>query len=130
MMIKPRRLWRLSGALSVVMTSSFAGAADAPDPNPYALEQARAVAKAKVAEAVADKHYKVPRTGYGQPDLEGVWTNVSITPLERARQFGSSVNLTAEQAATLEASAIDHYIEGNAPTDPSAPATDTTRKHC
>jgi hypothetical protein len=112
------------------MASCFAGAADSPNSNPYALEQATAVAKAKTAEAVADKHYKVPRTGYGQPDLEGVWTNVSITPLERPRQFASSVNLTAEQAAALEASAIDHYIEGNAPTDPSAPATDTTRKHC
>jgi hypothetical protein len=130
MKVKPPRLWRLTGALSAVMAASILCAADAPNPSPYALEQATAVAKAKTAEAVADKHYKVPRTGYGQPDLEGVWTNVSITPLERSRQFGSSLNLTPEQAAALEASAIDHYVEGNARTDPNAPATDTTRKHC
>jgi hypothetical protein len=124
------RGWRLTGALSAVMASGLVGAADAPTPTAYALEQATAVGKAKAAEAVADKHYKVPRTGYGQPDLEGVWTNVSITPLERPRQFGSRRDLTPDQALTLEASAIDHYIEGNAPTDPNAPATDTTRKHC
>jgi hypothetical protein len=118
----------MTGALSAMMASSFAGAADAP--NPYEIEQAIAVAKAKAAEAVADKQYKVARSGYGQPDLEGVWTNVSITPLERSRQFGSSLNLTAEQAAALEASAIDHYVEGNASTDPKGPATDTTSKHC
>ncbi|HEY2676361.1 MAG TPA: hypothetical protein VGI65_05280, partial [Steroidobacteraceae bacterium] len=88
------------------MATSIAGAADVP--SPYEIEQAIAVAKAKSAEAVADKQYKVPRSSYGQPDLEGVWTNVSITPLERSRQFGSSLNLTAAQAAALEASAIDH----------------------
>jgi len=26
--------------------------------------------------------------------------------------------------------AVDRFVEGNAPTDPNAPATDTTRKHC
>jgi hypothetical protein len=120
----------LPGAILAMMASGSSGAADAPDSNPYAREQAIAVAKAKTAEALADKHYVAPRNGYGQPDLEGNWTNVSITPLERARQFGNNLNLTAEQAATLEGAAIDHYIEGNAPTDPNAPATDTTRKHC
>jgi hypothetical protein len=115
-------------AFSVVIATAFADTVDAPDPN--AIKEAAAVAKAKVAEAAADQHYKVPRTPYGQPDLEGVWTNVSITPLERPSQYGNRINLTSEQASQLEAAAIEHYIEGNAPTDPSAPATDTTRKHC
>jgi hypothetical protein len=127
MAMKLLKLWFLAGALPGFMAPAVAYAADAPDPN--ALRQAAAVAKAKAAEAEADKHYKVPRTPFGQPDLDGVWTNVSITPLERPGQFGG-INLTPEQAYQLEVSAIDRFIEGNAPTDPNAPATDTTRKHC
>jgi hypothetical protein len=97
--------------------------------DPRAVKEAAAVAKAKAEEAAADKNYRAPRTADGQPDLEGVWTNVSITPLERPSQFGNII-LTGEQALQLESAAIEHYIEGNAPTDPHAPATDTTRKHC
>jgi hypothetical protein len=125
-----KSLWLclLAGACSAAMVSLPGFAADAPDPR--ALKQAASVAKAKTAEAAADKRYKVPRTPYGQPDLEGVWTNVSLTPLERPSQFASSANLTPEQASELEVSAIDRFIEGNLPTDPAAPATDTTRKHC
>jgi hypothetical protein len=126
--MKSRRLFLFTLALSVMAAPAFADSADPPDP--IAVKEAAAVAKAKAVEAEADKHYKVPRTPYGQPDLEGVWTNVSITPLERASQFASSINLTPEQASQLEIAAIEHYIEGNAPTDPNAPATDTTRKHC
>jgi hypothetical protein len=125
-----RAPWRLTGALSALLACGVTLAADVPAPDADEIAQAVAVAKAKTAEALADKHYKVPHNGYGQPDLEGVWTNVSITPLERARQYSGNVTLTAEQAITLEATAIDHYVDGNAPTDPHAPATDTTRKHC
>jgi hypothetical protein len=126
--MKSPRLFLFTLALSAMAAPAFADFADPPDP--IAVKEAAAVAKAKAVEAEADKHYKVPRTPYGQPDLEGVWTNVSITPLERASQFASSINLTPEQASQLEIAAIEHYIEGNAPTDPNAPATDTTRKHC
>ena len=27
--------------------------------------------------------YKAPRNAFGQPDLEGTWTNNSLTPLQR-----------------------------------------------
>jgi hypothetical protein len=118
----------LAAAWCAVIASPLTSFADAPDPN--AIRDAAAVAKAKAAEVAADKHYRVPHTSYGLPDLEGVWTNVSITPLERPREFANDINLTAEQASQLEIAAIDRFIEGNAPTDPSAPATDTTRKHC
>src|SRR5580693_2658599 len=125
--MKSHNLWLLALAFSAVAAPAVVLAAEA---DPRAVKEAAAVAKAKADEAAADRHYKVPRTPYGQPDLEGVWSNVSITPLERPSEFGSSINLTKEQALQLESAAVDHYIEGNAPTDPNAPATDTTRKHC
>ena len=33
--------------------------------------------------AVVGQAYDVPRTEWGQPDLQGNWTNVTLTPLER-----------------------------------------------
>jgi hypothetical protein len=128
MAMKSHNLWLLALAFAAVAAPAVVLAAEATDPR--AVKEAAAVAKAKADEAAADRNYKVPRTPYGQPDLEGVWSNVSITPLERPSEFGSSINLTKEQALQLESAAVDHYIEGNAPTDPNAPATDTTRKHC
>jgi hypothetical protein len=125
--MKSLKIWLLSVAMSATVPVLVA-AADAPDP--LAVKEAAGVARAKAAEAAADQHYKIPHTPYGQPDLEGVWTNVSITPLERPSQFAGAANLTAAQASQLETAAVDRFIEGNAPTDPKAPATDTTRKHC
>jgi hypothetical protein len=122
MTMRPFGLCLLVAAMSVAPV--LARAADTSE------SLAAAVAKAKAAEAAADKHYKVPRTAYGQPDIQGVWTNVSITPLERPSQYGANVNLAADQAVKLEAAAVERFVEGDAPTDPNAPATDTTKKHC
>ena len=43
-----------------------------------------------------------PRTPWGHPNLQGVWTNVGVTPLERAREFGGRELLTDEEVAALE----------------------------
>ncbi len=32
--------------------------------------------------------YKAPLNSYGQPDLEGTWTNATLTVLERPKEFG------------------------------------------
>ena len=44
-----------------------------------------------------------PRTAWGAPDLQGVWTNKTITPLERPSSAAGKGDLTVEEAATLEA---------------------------
>jgi hypothetical protein len=49
--------------------------------------------------------YAVPRTPWGDPDLEGVWDYRTITPLERPRQFGDREHYTDEEIAELEARA-------------------------
>ena len=39
------------------------------------------------------------RTPDGHPDLQGIWTNASITPLERPRELGAKEFYTEEEAA-------------------------------
>ena len=46
-----------------------------------------------------DEDYVPPRTPYGQPDLQGVWSNAVLTPLERPAIFGDKATLTPEEAA-------------------------------
>jgi len=46
-----------------------------------------------------------PRTPWGAPDLEGVWTGSTITPLERPVQQAGKVFLTKEEADAVEARA-------------------------
>lgn len=42
------------------------------------------------------------RTPDGRPDLQGIWTFRTITPLERPRELASKATLTAEEAAAYE----------------------------
>lgn len=46
--------------------------------------------------------YKAPRTFYGQPDLQGNWTNASLTRLERSPEHGTRKALTEEEVAAIE----------------------------
>jgi hypothetical protein len=62
--------------------------------------------------------WKVPRTEFGQPDLQGNWNNATLTQMERAQQFGTRNVLTAEEAAQIEGSAAKHVADNAKPTDP------------
>jgi hypothetical protein len=43
-----------------------------------------------------------PRTPDGRPDLQGVWSFATLTPLERPRELADKAVLTAEEAAAFE----------------------------
>ena len=53
------------------------------------------------AAAARAQTWKVPRTGDGHPDLEGIWTNATITPLERPRDLGAKELYAPEELAAL-----------------------------
>ena len=43
-----------------------------------------------------------PRTPWGEPDLQGLWTSATLTPLERPERQAAVNALTDEEAAELE----------------------------
>lgn len=51
----------------------------------------------------AQETYKVPRTEYNQPDLQGVWNFASNIPMERPVEFGEKEYLTPSEVAQLRA---------------------------
>jgi len=53
--------------------------------------------------------HKGPRTPWGHPDLEGIWNNSTITPLERPKQYAGREFLTEEEAKKLDAAADVRY---------------------
>jgi hypothetical protein len=55
-----------------------------------------------VTTAYAQTSYQAPRTALGQPDLQGNWTNESITRLERSLELGERLVMTPEEAAEAD----------------------------
>jgi hypothetical protein len=91
---------------------------------PLAGQATTAASKAKTAAAA------VPRTPDGHPDLQGVWTNNSLTPLQRpkdvsGKEFYTEAELADIQKKQRERLALDD-VEGEPPANhsgiPGAPA--------
>ena len=52
--------------------------------------------------AAQTQDYIVPRTPDGQPDLQGLWTNDTITPMERPASLQGRAFLTEDEIAAME----------------------------
>ena len=53
--------------------------------------------------AFAQSDYEVPRTEWGQPDLQGVWNFSSDIPMQRPAQYGTRQFLTAAEIEEIKA---------------------------
>ena len=58
--------------------------------------------------------YKVPKTSFGQPDLEGVWSNNSATPLQRPAAWADKEFLTDAEVARVQQAARQLEQDGDA----------------
>jgi hypothetical protein len=56
-----------------------------------------------------------PRTADGHPDLQGIWTNATITPLERPAVFTDKAFLTEAEALAFEQQAAARRDEADKP---------------
>jgi hypothetical protein len=72
-----------------------------------ALMEATAVHVAAQAPPRAVKAWTAPRTPDGHPDLQGVWTNSSLTPFERPTEFAGKDFFTEQEAAAFAKRVVD-----------------------
>jgi hypothetical protein len=72
-----------------------------------------------VAAGAAAGDYKAPRLPDGTPDLQGVWTNATATPMERAPELGTRRAFTEAEAAAISRTAIAAVEADAAPSDPN-----------
>jgi hypothetical protein len=67
------------------------------------------------AQPSAKPGWTLPRTPDGQPNLQGVWTNATITPLERPASMKDKAFLTEAEAKALEQRAAERLEEADKP---------------
>jgi hypothetical protein len=72
------------------------------------------VAQKAVAKA---KSWSMPRTPDGHPDLQGIWTNATLTPLVRPEEFAGKSTVSDAEAKAYE----QHDLKTNDIDDPNAP---------
>jgi hypothetical protein len=89
-----------------------------------------ALCASALASAAAAQAYKAPRNAFGQPDLQGVWSNATITPLTRDPKLGVRNVLTPAEAAALEQATREQVARADAPTPPEATVADLKNADC
>src|SRR5580692_6408461 len=85
---------------------------------------ALAAAAVFAAATVPAGAYKAPMNAYGQPDLEGTWTNATLSVLERPKEYGTRKVMTPEEVKKVECDDAKMVADGNKPTDPKVKTTD------
>ena len=82
---------------------------------PFTLPGTVLAAALLAAPPAAAQEGAPPRTPWGHPDLQGIWNNATITPLERPADRAGQAFLSPEEVAALERQARERVDRQNAP---------------
>jgi hypothetical protein len=90
-----------SRTLLVLAAAGMTATAGAQSAAPVHVSPLRSVPAETTAAAYADKSWRAPRTSWGHPSLEGVWSTDDFrgVPVVRPREQGERTSLTAEEFA-------------------------------
>lgn len=118
------RFWTSSTVVTaliagVLMTATFV-LAQAPQ-DKHATPAAKSSAGRTGAET-----WTTPRTPDGQPDLQGYWTSLSFTPMERPAKYGNREFLTDEEMAEVFKAGVQHSYEFTYANSAETPVYDST----
>jgi len=68
--------------------------------------------------------YQAPTTSFGQPDIQGTWSNATLTPFARDAKYGDRLTMTPQEAGQIEKTNDTLNKDGLKPTDPKASIKD------
>jgi hypothetical protein len=75
----------------------------------------RTLAATANAQTTTSSSWSAPRTAWGDPDLEGLWTNATATPLERPKELEGKLVLTDEELVERDRQVAQEISTDNAP---------------
>ena len=67
--------------------------------------------KTATITATATRAWTMPRTPDGQPDLQGYWSSLSFTPMQRPVKYGNREFLTDEELSQMFKEGVQHEYE-------------------
>jgi hypothetical protein len=69
------------------------------------------------AQTPAKQSSTIPRAADGHADLQGIWTNATLTPMERPAAFAGKLSVTDAEAAVWEKQQQDELASGDGKSD-------------
>src|SRR5262249_36179374 len=102
--MKRRYLGTLAGTVATTLCLTLAVAGQTAKPA-QGTKQKRSAAGSRAT----------PRTPWGDPDLQGIWSNATTTRLERPSQFAGKETFTSEEAEQIDREQAKVRSTDNAP---------------
>ena len=101
-----RQILAMSGVLAMALLASISASGQSPS--------------VATRPGVSNTAWTPPRTPDGQPDLEGIWTNATLTPLERPKELGDKKYFSEAEAAAFEKQMVQSRNADNRNSDREA----------